>query len=58
MEKFIRQLSVFDYLLESRECQIFFRGAGEVTAQLDGLEASKPSEVLAKFRTNFSIDED
>ena len=38
LEKFIRQLSHFDYLLESKECQIFFRGAGEVTTQLDGLE--------------------
>lgn len=32
MEKFIRQLSHFNYLVESREFQIFARGAGEVTS--------------------------
>lgn len=35
LEKFIRQCAHFEYLLESKEFQIFARGAGEVTAQLD-----------------------
>lgn len=30
LEKFIKELSHFDYLLESKEFQIFARGAGEV----------------------------
>lgn len=32
LEKFIKELSHFDYLLESKEFQIFARGAGEVTS--------------------------
>jgi len=58
LEKFIRQLSQFNYLLESKECQIFFRGAGEVTTQLTGLAPELPKETLEKFRANFAIDED
>ena len=58
LEKFIRQLSQFNYLLESNECQIFFRGAGEVTTQLTGLAPELPKETLEKFRANFAIDED
>lgn len=38
LELFIRQISHFEYLIESREFQIFARGAGEVTEQLSGLE--------------------
>ena len=35
MEKFIRQLSVFDYLLESRECQIFFRHPADLQVGIE-----------------------
>ena len=58
LEKFIRQISHFDYLLECREFQIFSRGQGEVTSQLDGLDPQRPIEILEKYRLNFSIDED
>jgi len=58
LEHFIRQISHFEYLIESREFQIFARGAGEVTEQLSGLEPQRPVETLEKFRLNFSIDED
>lgn len=58
LEKFIRQISHFDYLLESKEFQIFCRGAGEVTSQLESLEPQRPIEILEKYRVNFAIDED
>lgn len=58
LEHFIRQISHFEYLLESKEFQIFARGSGEVTDQLSGLELQRPVETLEKFRLNFSIDED
>lgn len=32
LEKFMKEISHFDYLLESKEFQIFARGAGEVTS--------------------------
>jgi hypothetical protein len=58
LEKFIRQCSHFEYILGSVEFGIFARGAGEVTAQLDAMEALRPIEILEKFRLNFSIDEE
>ena len=32
LEKFLRELSHFEYLLQSQEFQIFCRGQGEVTS--------------------------
>lgn len=58
LEKFVRDVSHFDYLLESKEFQLFARGDGEVTSQLDAIEVQRPVEILEKFRLNFSIDED
>lgn len=37
LERFIREISQFDFLIESKEMQIFARGAGEVTKQLTDL---------------------
>ena len=42
----------------SKEFQIFARGAGEVTSQLEALEPQRPVEIIEKFRLNFSMDED
>ena len=58
LERFIREISQFDFLIESKEMQIFARGAGEVTKQLTDLSNQSPTEILEKYRLNFTIDED
>lgn len=37
---------------------MFARGAGEVAKQLEELPKQSPTEILEKYRLNFSIDED
>ena len=58
MERLIREISQFDFLVESKEFQIFARGTGEVTKTLEELPKQTPTEILEKYRLNFSIDED
>ena len=58
LESFIREISKFDFLIESKEMQMFARGAGEVAKQLEELPKQTPTEILEKYRLNFSIDED
>ena len=58
LERLIREISQFDFLVESKEFQIFARGSGEVTKTLEDLPKQTPTEILEKYRLNFSIDED
>jgi hypothetical protein len=58
LERFIREISMFDFLIESKEFQIFARGQGEVTDQLEKLPKQSPTEILEKYKLNFSIDEE
>lgn len=58
LQRFIREIAMFEYLVESKEFQIFARGAGEVTKTLEDLPKQSPTEILEKYRLNFSIDED
>lgn len=37
LERFLREVSRYDYILESKEMKIFTRGQGEVDGQLQGL---------------------
>ena len=53
LEQFIKQLSHFTYLIESKEFEIFARGKGDVTSLLESLEPEHPADILKKFRLSF-----
>lgn len=58
LERFLRELAQYDFLIESKEFKIFARGQGEVTNELEKLPPQSPIQILEKFRLNFKIDED
>jgi sorting nexin-1/2 len=53
LERFICELSKYNYLVESREFQIFARGEGEQTSNFETLVKETPSAILVKYRNNF-----
>lgn len=58
LERLIREICNFDFLIESKEFQIFAHGSGEVTKILEDMPKQSPTEILERYRLNFSIDED
>lgn len=56
-ERFIRELAKFEYLIESREFQLFAREAGEVDKKFAGMPKQQPMQILEKYRLSFKIDE-
>jgi len=58
LERFLKELSRFDYIVESKEFKLFSRGPGEVDKQLEGLPTQTPMQILEKYRLNFKLDED
>ena len=58
LERFLREIAQYDYLVESKEFKIFARGTGEVTDELNKLPPQAPIQILEKYRLNFKIDED
>ena len=58
LERFLREIGQYDYLVESKEFKIFARGTGEVTDELNKLPPQAPIQILEKYRLNFKIDED
>jgi sorting nexin-1/2 len=58
LERFLREIAHYDYLVESKEFKIFARGTGEVTDELNKLPPQAPIQILEKYRLNFKIDED
>ena len=58
LERFLREIAQYDYLVESKEFKIFARGTGEVTDELNKLPPQQPIQILEKYRLNFKIDED
>jgi hypothetical protein len=57
-ERFIRELAKYEYLIESKEFQIFAHEAGEVDKRLVQLPKQQPMQILEKYRLSFKIDED
>jgi len=57
-ERFIRELAKYEYLIESKEFQIFAHEAGEVDKRLAQLPKQQPMQILEKYRSNFKIDEE
>ena len=58
LERFLRELAKFDFIIESKEFKIFSRGQGDVDEQLSKLPKQTPLAILQKYRLSFKIDED
>ena len=57
-ERFLRELAKYDYLVESREFQLFVHEIGEVATKLAALPKQQPMQILEKYRLNFKLDEE
>lgn len=53
LERFLRECSKYEYLIESKEMKIFTRGVGEVDGQLYKIPRQSASQILEKYRLNF-----
>lgn len=58
LERFLRELARYDFIIESKEFKIFSRGAGEIDDALQKLPKQSALAILEKYRLNFKIDED
>jgi len=58
LNRFMKEISKYEYITNSIEFKTFSRGKGEVDKLLDKLPKQTPMEVLQKFRANFEINED
>jgi len=58
LERFMKEISKFDYIIFSKEFKVFARGKGEIDKTLFALPKQTPMQVLEKYRLNFKIDED
>jgi len=53
LERFIKECSKYNYIVESEEFQIFARAGGEVNDRLDKLPKQPPGKILDKYRQAF-----
>lgn len=58
LERFLRELARYDFIVESKEFKIFSRGAGEIDETLKRLPKQTAKALLEKYRLSFKIDED
>mmetsp|Transcript_23403 Transcript_23403/g.17821 ORF Transcript_23403/g.17821 Transcript_23403/m.17821 type:complete len:180 (+) Transcript_23403:587-1126(+) len=58
LERFMKELSRFDYLVYSKEFKIFTRQQGDIEKLLTAQVKQSPMQILEKYRLNFKIDED
>lgn len=59
LERFLKELSKSDYLINSKEFRIFAKEKGEVDKYLNSLQRQTPIDILDKYRMIFEgIDED
>lgn len=54
----MKELSRFDYLINSKEFRTFARERGDIEKLLNGLLRQTPMQILEKYRLNFKIDEE
>ena len=53
LERFMKELAKFDYIVFSEEFKLFSRGVGDIENQFSALPKQTPMAVLEKFRDNF-----
>ena len=58
LERFMREIAKYDYIIFSKEFKVFARGKGEIDKVLYALPKQTPMQVLEKYRLNFKIDEE
>lgn len=58
LERFMKEIAKFDYIIYSKEFKVFARGKGEIDKVLYALPKQTPMQVLEKYRVNFKIDEE
>jgi hypothetical protein len=58
LERFMKEIAKYDYIIYSKEFKVFARGKGEIDKVLYSLPKQTPMQVLEKYRLNFKIDED
>jgi sorting nexin-1/2/sorting nexin-4 len=52
-ERFIREIAKFEYIVESKEFQLFAHEGGEVDKHLKSLPTQTPTQILEKYRVHF-----
>lgn len=58
LERFMKEIAKYDYIIYSKEFKVFARGKGEIDKVLFSLPKQTPMQVLEKYRLNFKIDEE
>ena len=58
LERFMKEIAKYDYIVFSKEFKVFARGKGEIDKVLFALPKQTPMQVLEKYRLNFQIDEE
>ena len=58
LERFMKEIAKYDYIVFSKEFKVFARGKGEIDKVLYALPKQTPMQVLEKYRINFKLDED
>jgi len=57
LERFLKKLSPFDFILNSEEFKAFSRPQGDVDKLLSNLAKIQTSDIVARMRTALKIDE-
>jgi len=57
LERFMKEIANYDYIVFSKEFKVFARGKGEIDKVLYALPKQTPMQVLEKYRLNFKVDE-
>jgi sorting nexin-1/2 len=58
LERFMKEVAKYDYLVNSQELKIFARDHGDVEKILSALPKQTPLMILEKYRVNFSVNEE
>ena len=58
LERFMKEIAKYDYIIYSKEFKVFCRGKGEIDKVLFALPKQTPMQVLEKYRLNFKINEE
>jgi len=58
LERFLRKLANYDFILISEEFKIFSRYTGDIKKSINTLTKLSPFAILENFKNNFNIPED
>lgn len=53
LERLMKEMAKYDYIVFSKEFKVFARGKGEIDKVLFALPKQTPMQVLEKYRLNF-----